>query len=151
LKPPVNRFSSQDMDHPEEADQFIALVRSLRRIPSRRAPFEVRVTDLLLDTDTVSILFKPAHPLYREAYRITAGNRLVINFMLAELSLWPVRNNWGAERRVLLKNSWRFIPRFSPAKQRAGTGLTFLPGAFGRAVRWGQPISGLQRVPANVE
>ena len=54
------------------------------------------MTDLLLDTDAVSILFKPAHPLYQEAYGITVGNHLVIGFMtLAELSVWPIRNNWG--------------------------------------------------------
>lgn len=35
LKPPVNRFSSQDMEHPEEADEFIALVRDLRSAPPR--------------------------------------------------------------------------------------------------------------------
>ena len=70
------------------------------------------MTDLLLDTDTVSILFKPRHPLYGEAYRITAGNHLVISFMtLAELLLWPVRNNWGAERRALLKN---FLALYTP-------------------------------------
>jgi len=70
------------------------------------------VTDLLLDTDAVSILFKPAHPLYGEAYGISAGNHLIISFMtLAELSLWPVRNNWGAWRRALLKN---FITLYTP-------------------------------------
>jgi len=52
------------------------------------------VTDLLLDTDAVSILFKPAHPIYREAYGITVGNHLLISFMpLAELSVWLIRNN----------------------------------------------------------
>jgi predicted nucleic acid-binding protein len=70
------------------------------------------VTDLLLDTDAVSILFKPAHPLYQEAYGITVGNHLVIGFMtLAELSVWPIRNNWGGERRALLKN---FIALYTP-------------------------------------
>lgn len=70
------------------------------------------MTDLLLDTDAVSILFKPAHPLYREAYGITVGNHLAISFMtLAELSVWPIRNNWGGERRALLKN---FIALYTP-------------------------------------
>lgn len=70
------------------------------------------MTDLLLDTDAVSILFKPAHPLYQEAYSITVGNHLVISFMtLAELSVWPIRNNWGGERRALLKN---FIALYTP-------------------------------------
>jgi tRNA(fMet)-specific endonuclease VapC len=70
------------------------------------------VTDLLLDTDAISILFKPAHPLYQEAYGITVGNHLVISFMtLAELSVWPIRNNWGEERRALLKN---FIALYTP-------------------------------------
>jgi predicted nucleic acid-binding protein len=70
------------------------------------------VTDLLLDTDAISILFKPAHPLYQEAYEITVGNHLVISFMtLAELSVWPIRNNWGVERRTLLKN---FLTLYTP-------------------------------------
>jgi len=70
------------------------------------------VTDLLPDTDAISILFKPAHPLYQEAYGITVGNHLVISFMiLAELSVWPIRNNWGGEWRALLKN---FITLYTP-------------------------------------
>lgn len=70
------------------------------------------MTDLLLDTDAISILFKPAHPLYQEAYEITVGNHLVISFMtLAELSVWPIRNNWGVERRTLLKN---FLTLYTP-------------------------------------
>jgi len=70
------------------------------------------VTDLLLDTDAVSIPFKPAHPLYREAYGITVRNHLAISFMTqAELSVWPIRNNWGGARRALLKN---FIALYTP-------------------------------------
>jgi predicted nucleic acid-binding protein len=30
---------------------------------------------------------------------------------LAELSVWPIRNNWGGERRALLKN---FIALYTP-------------------------------------
>ncbi len=81
------------------------------------------MTDLLLDTDPVSILFKPGHRLYGEAYGITKGNHLVISFMtLAELSLWPVRNNWGAERRSLLKN---FIALYTPLFPDEETCLTW--------------------------
>lgn len=70
------------------------------------------MTDLLLDTDAVSILFKPTHPLYREAHGVTVGNHLAISFMtLAELSVWPIRNNWGVERRALLSN---FIALYTP-------------------------------------
>jgi hypothetical protein len=55
------------------------------------------VTDLLLDTDAVSIPFKPAYALYLEAYGITVGNHLVISFMtLAELSVWPNPEQLGA-------------------------------------------------------
>jgi predicted nucleic acid-binding protein len=68
--------------------------------------------DLLLDTDAASILFKPAHPFYSEASGVTVGNHLVISFMtVAELSLWPVRNRWGAARRALLTN---FIAPYTP-------------------------------------
>ena len=70
------------------------------------------MTDLLLDTDAVSILFKPAHPLYQEAYGITVGNHLVISFMtLAERSVWLIQKNWGGERRALLRN---FIALYTP-------------------------------------
>ena len=68
--------------------------------------------DLLLDTAAASILFKPAHPFSSEASGITAGNHPVISFMtVAELSLWPVRNRWGAARRALLTN---FIAPYTP-------------------------------------
>jgi hypothetical protein len=30
LKPPIHVFSSQDFENPEEADEFIAFVRSMR-------------------------------------------------------------------------------------------------------------------------
>ncbi len=32
LRPPVDSFSYQDLSHPEEADEFIAEVRNLRRL-----------------------------------------------------------------------------------------------------------------------
>ena len=134
LKPPVNRFSSQDMEHPEEADDFIALVRDLRRIlrvihpriPGDGPPSRYRTRS--------QFLFKPAHPLYQEAYGITVGNHLVISFMtLAELSVWPIRNNWGGERRALLKN---FIALYTPLF----AGRNHLP-ALGRHFG-GEPRSG---------
>jgi len=36
----VTRFSYQDVEHPEEADEFIAMVRSLRRfgLPGEKRP-----------------------------------------------------------------------------------------------------------------
>jgi hypothetical protein len=40
LRPPVNHFCYQDVKHPEEADEFIAMVRSLRRLglPDEKRP-----------------------------------------------------------------------------------------------------------------
>jgi hypothetical protein len=40
LRPPVSRFCYQDVEHPEEADEFIAMVRSLRRfgLPDEKRP-----------------------------------------------------------------------------------------------------------------
>ena len=63
------------------------------------------MSDLLLDTDAVSILFKPGHALYGRCFSSTSGHHLLISFMTqAELMLWPRRNNWGAAR-VELWNS----------------------------------------------
>ncbi|MGD0771918.1 MAG: PIN domain-containing protein [Candidatus Solibacter sp.] len=63
------------------------------------------MSDLLLDTDAVSILFKPAHPLYGKCFEAASGHRPLISFMTkAELMLWPRRNKWGAARVGLLMN-----------------------------------------------
>jgi predicted nucleic acid-binding protein len=62
------------------------------------------MTDLLIDTDAVSILFKPTHPLYQSCLAATTGQYLLISFMTqAELALWPRLNNRGAARVELLK------------------------------------------------
>jgi predicted nucleic acid-binding protein len=54
---------------------------------------------LLLDTNIVSILFKPDHTRYRKCLDIVAGNQWCISFMTrAELLLWPKMNQWGATR-----------------------------------------------------
>ena len=54
---------------------------------------------LLLDTNVVSLLFKPDHTLHAKCLRITAGNELLISFMTrAELLLWPRQNIWGPNR-----------------------------------------------------
>ena len=56
--------------------------------------------DLLLDTNIVSILFKPDHPLYDKCLGIAGGSQWFISFMTrAELLLWPRLNHWGAARR----------------------------------------------------
>ena|SRR5665213_4067127 len=61
------------------------------------------MSDLLLDTDAVSILFKPGHNLYGKCFSFTSGHHLLISFMTqAELMLWPRRNKWGATRIELL-------------------------------------------------
>jgi predicted nucleic acid-binding protein len=61
------------------------------------------VKDLLLDTNVVSILFKPDHPLYDKCLGIAGGSQWFISFMTrAELLLWPRLNHWGATRREKL-------------------------------------------------
>jgi predicted nucleic acid-binding protein len=61
------------------------------------------VKDLLLDTNVVSILFKPDHPLYDKCLGIVGGSQWFISFMTrAELLLWPRLNHWGATRREKL-------------------------------------------------
>lgn len=55
---------------------------------------------LLLDTNAVSILFKPDHFLHGQTFAITAGHQWFISFMTrGELLLWPRMNQWGSTRR----------------------------------------------------
>ncbi|MFN7926072.1 MAG: PIN domain-containing protein [Bryobacteraceae bacterium] len=55
---------------------------------------------LLLDTNIVSILFKPLHTLHRQSFAIVAGHQWFISFMTrGELLLWPSVNQWGSARR----------------------------------------------------
>jgi predicted nucleic acid-binding protein len=54
---------------------------------------------LFLDTNVVSILFKKTHSLRQACLEAVSGQQLVISFMTrAELTLWPVTNNWGESR-----------------------------------------------------
>jgi tRNA(fMet)-specific endonuclease VapC len=58
---------------------------------------------LLLDTNAVSILFKPDHALYDKCFNIVAETQWFISFMTrAELLLWPRVNQWGPKRREKL-------------------------------------------------
>ena len=60
---------------------------------------------LLLDTNVVSILFKPDHSLHQRCFEIVTGHQWFISFMTrAELLLWPRVNRWGARRREELVN-----------------------------------------------
>ena len=55
---------------------------------------------LLLDTNVVSILFKPDHSLHAQSFGIVAGHQRFISFMTrGELMLWPKVNQWGSTRR----------------------------------------------------
>ena len=59
---------------------------------------------LLLDTNIVSILFKPDYPLHRTCLDIVAGDESLISFMSrSELLLWPIQNQWGSPRRMALE------------------------------------------------
>lgn len=52
-----------------------------------------------LDTNVVSLLFKPDHTLHAKCLGIATGNQLMISFMTqAELLLWPRQNLWGPRR-----------------------------------------------------
>jgi predicted nucleic acid-binding protein len=58
---------------------------------------------LLLDTNVVSILFKPDHILHQKCFGIVNGHQCFISFMTrGELLLWPRVNQWQAERRAQL-------------------------------------------------
>jgi len=61
------------------------------------------MSDLLLDTDAASILFKPEHALNQKCAAAALGHRLPISFMTrAELPFWPRGNKWGRNRADLL-------------------------------------------------
>lgn len=54
---------------------------------------------LLLDTNVVSILFKPEHSLYQTCFSVVGESQWFISFMTrAELLLWPRVNRWGPKR-----------------------------------------------------
>jgi tRNA(fMet)-specific endonuclease VapC len=62
------------------------------------------MSDLLLDTNVVSIRFNRNHRLRPACMETVAGHQLAISFMtLAELLLWPEGNNWGNARRQALE------------------------------------------------
>ena len=55
---------------------------------------------LLLDTNIVSILFKPGHSLHQRCFAIVGGHQWFISFMTCgELLFWPRMNQWGKARR----------------------------------------------------
>jgi tRNA(fMet)-specific endonuclease VapC len=55
---------------------------------------------LVVDTDVASFLFRLADTRGDRYRPHVAGQTLVISFMtVAELRLWPLRNNWGEDRR----------------------------------------------------
>jgi predicted nucleic acid-binding protein len=59
----------------------------------------------LLDTNVVSILFKPDHSLHEKCFAIVTGHQWFISFMTrSELLLWPRVNQWGSRRREELIN-----------------------------------------------
>ena len=77
--------------------------------------------DLLLDTDAVSILFKPAHPFYPRCVAATSGHHLLISFMTqAELVLWPRRNWWGTPRLELLLSHIGLFTTLYPDEKTCG-------------------------------
>ena len=93
---------------------------------------------LLLDTSVVSILLNRNHSLRQTCIEAVADHQLVISFMTrAELSLWPVANNWGASRRSALEEHTALYltpgMRDSRSKPRM-LGLQHLP--VNGAVRW---------------
>ncbi len=53
----------------------------------------------LADTNVVSILLRPDKRLYPQCAAVASSAQLFISFMtLAELALWPKRNQWGPRR-----------------------------------------------------
>ena len=59
----------------------------------------------LVDTDVISILFRNGDRRMAACEQAVVGRESVIAFMtLAELLVWPRRNNWGAVRTSALRD-----------------------------------------------
>jgi predicted nucleic acid-binding protein len=94
---------------------------------------------LLLDTNVVSILFKPDHSLYERCFGIVAGSQWFISFMTrAELLLWPRLIQWGPKRREELISHMDLCTTLLPDEGTFGIWADFM--AESRAV--GRPIIG---------
>ena len=92
---------------------------------------------LLLDTNVVSILFNRNHSLRRTCLDAVSGNQLVISFMTrAELSLWPVANNWGTSRRGALEEHLGLYLTLYPDERTCAIWATVVD----RCRRAGRPI-----------
>ena len=89
---------------------------------------------LLLDTNVVSILFKPDHSLHQKCLRIATGNQWFISFMTrAELLMWPRVNRWGSRRREELTHHIDLCATLldaEPAESRLRAGLPALQGVL---------------------
>jgi tRNA(fMet)-specific endonuclease VapC len=76
---------------------------------------------LLLDTNVVSILFKPDHVLHAKSLGLVAGSQLFISFMTrAELLLWPRQNQWGPKRAEELRKHLELCTTLFPDEQTCG-------------------------------
>jgi predicted nucleic acid-binding protein len=70
---------------------------------------------LLLDTNVVSILFKPDHSLHHKCFGIVGGHQWFISFMTrGELLLWPRMNQWGLKRREELASHMNLCTTLLP-------------------------------------
>ena len=73
---------------------------------------------LLLDTNVVSVLFKPGHPLYESCFAAASGRQLFISFMTrAELGVWPKQNAWGSARTAALQKHIDLCTTLFPDEQ----------------------------------
>jgi tRNA(fMet)-specific endonuclease VapC len=73
---------------------------------------------LLLDTNVVSVLFKPDHVLHAKCLGLVAGTQLFISFMTrAELLLWPRQNHWGPKRAEELRKHLELCTTLFPDEQ----------------------------------
>ena len=73
------------------------------------------MNSVLLDTNVVSILFKPEHDRFGVCLDAVSGSQPVISFMtVAELMLWPVANNWGPFRHQSLLSHIRIYTTLYP-------------------------------------
>jgi predicted nucleic acid-binding protein len=83
---------------------------------------------LLLDTNVVSILFKPDHSLRQKRLAMVTGHQWFISFMArAELLLWLRVNGWGSRRREELIHHVDLCATLYPDETRVSAGPTSWP------------------------
>ena len=97
---------------------------------------------LLLDTNIVSILFKPDHILHQPCRALARGHQWFMSFMSrGELLLWPRLNQWGPARRRQLELHIAMWAEIMAESREMGRPITAADAWIAAAARqWDLPL-----------